>query len=165
MGMSGVTRTAVKAFSRNRMLPRFAPSDIFVWELKHYFLLQLKSNRSPARLRFQQKITWSLKTSSTVWAAWSHIKSSRRPVGRYFTGRCDPTHPRRTQGQIMGVRESLNGGKNGGKKSTRMDQTVPEAQVSGVGELSCLRLHFERFENWVFLKLLIFKRVLYFTFF
>ena len=52
-----------------------------------------------------------------------------------------------TQGQIMGARESLNGGKNGGKKSTRMDQTVPEAQVSGVGELSCLRLHFERFEK------------------
>ena len=51
-------------------------------------------------------------------------------MGRFFTGRCDPTHPRRTQGQIMGVRESLNGGKNGGKKSTRMDQTVPEAQVS-----------------------------------
>ena len=47
----------------------------------------------------------------------------------------------------MGARESLNGGKNGGKKSTRMDETVPEAQVSGVGELSCLRLHFERFEK------------------
>ena len=68
-------------------------------------------------------------------------------MGRFFTGRCDPTHPRRTQGQIMGARESLNGGKNGGKKSTRMDQTVPEAQVSGMGELSCLRLHFERFEK------------------
>ena len=24
---------------------------------------------------------------------------------------------------------------------------MPEAQVSGVGELSCLRLHFERFEK------------------
>ena len=47
----------------------------------------------------------------------------------------------------MGARESLNGGKNGGKKSTRMDQTVPEVQVSGVGELSCLRLHFECFEK------------------
>ena len=135
MGMPEVTRTAVKAFIRNRVLPRFAPSDFFVWERKH-FLLQLKSNRSPARLQFQQKITWSLKTSSTVWAAWSHIKSSRRPVGRYFTGRCDPTHPRRTQGQIMRARESLNGGKNGGKKSTRMDQTVPEAQVSGGIKLS-----------------------------
>ena len=65
----------------------------------------------------------------------------------------------------MGPRETLNGGKSCGKKSTRMDQTVPEAQVSGVGELSCLRLHFERFENWVFLELLIFKRVLYLTIF
>ena len=57
----------------NRTLPRF-----FIWELKHYFLLQLMYSGSPARLQFQQKImTLSFKTSSTVSAAWNHIKSSR----------------------------------------------------------------------------------------
>ena len=38
----------------------------FVWELKrYYFLLKLKSSG------------WCIKTSSTVWAAWSRIKSTR----------------------------------------------------------------------------------------
>ena len=68
------------------MLPPFAPSYFFVSELKHCFLLQQTSSGSPAWLHFQQKIiTWSIKTSSTVWAAWSQIKSSR------FARRCNST--------------------------------------------------------------------------
>ena len=49
------------------MLPRFAPSDFFfVWELEgYYFLLKLKSSGR------------CLKSSLTVWAAWSRIKSTR----------------------------------------------------------------------------------------
>ena len=40
MGMLQVSRTTVyKAFDPNQMLPRFAPSDFFVWELKRYCFL------------------------------------------------------------------------------------------------------------------------------
>ena len=55
MGMPEVTRTAVKAFVRNRMLPRFAPSDFFVWELKHYFLLRLSLAGHPLDFSFNRK--------------------------------------------------------------------------------------------------------------
>ena len=63
----------------------------------------------------------------------------------FFTGRCDPT---RGDGQ----------------------NDMPETQVWVGRNAGGLRLHFEHFEEWEFLKLLVFKsifffnRVLYFTF-
>ena len=47
------------------------------------------------------------------------------------------------------------------RSNEETDQTMPEAEVSGVGgRLGFLRLHFEHFAlNWVFLKLLIFKSI------
>ena len=57
MGMLEViTRTAVQAFVRSRLLSGFGPSDFFLWELESfYFLLKLKSTCSGLPLKESSK--------------------------------------------------------------------------------------------------------------